>query len=200
FFLPRAIDRISRALNTPGIQLRARDDEHDFAFRRMRFIVCQQFGSIAATKFLKFFCQLTRNAQLPIRHDRTASLKCFNKPVGRFKKKRRLLAFSCHPQFALASAAFHRKKSTERESLGGKSGTNQSREDGRWTGHNRKRQFTIDAFANKAQSWIGKTRHASVCYQGNVVASGKALDQLSRTRRFIVFVVADKGLFDLEMF
>src|SRR5262245_56675564 len=166
----------------------------------MRFIVCKQFGSIAAAEFLKFFCQFTRNAQLPVRHDCTASVKCFNKPVGRFKKKRRLLAFSCYPQFALASAAFHRKKSTERESLGGKSGTDQSREDGRWAGHNRKRQFAINAFANKAQPWIGKTRRASVCNQGNVFPSGKALDQLSRTRRFIVLVVADKGLFDLEMF
>src|SRR5713101_10124164 len=95
----------------------------------MCLVVCKQFGSRAATKFLKFFRQLTRDAQLPFRHNGTASLKCFKKPVRRFKKKRRLLAFSCDPQFALASAAFHRKKSTEREFLGRKSGTEQSRGD-----------------------------------------------------------------------
>src|SRR5213080_3279925 len=111
------------------IKLRARDEEHDFAFRRMRLVVCKEFCSRSATEFLKFFRQLTCNAQLPFRHNGTPSLKCFKKPVRRFKKKRRLLAFSCHPQFALALAAFHRKKSTEREFVRGKSGTGQSRED-----------------------------------------------------------------------
>src|SRR6516165_5111058 len=100
----------------------------------MCLIVCKQFGSGAATEFLKFFCQLTCDAQLPLRHDAAASLKCFKKPVRRFKKKRRFLGFSCYPQFPLALAALHRKKSTERESLGGKSGTEQSREDGRCSG------------------------------------------------------------------
>src|SRR5512132_2367806 len=110
-------------------QLHARDDEHDFAFSRMCLIVCTQFGSSAATEFLKFFCQLACDAQLPFRHNGTASLKCFKKPVRRFKKKRRPTAFNCYPQFALASAAFHRKKSTEREFLARKSGTEQSRGD-----------------------------------------------------------------------
>ena len=41
---------------------RAGDDEHDFAFRRMCFVVCKQFGSSAATELLKFLCQLTRYA------------------------------------------------------------------------------------------------------------------------------------------
>src|SRR5207245_10415138 len=95
--------------------LRARDEEHDFAFCRVYLIVCKQFGSSAATEFLKLFCQLACDAQLPIRHDGTASLKCFKKPVRRFKKKRRLLTFSCSPQFVLALAAFHRKKSTEQK-------------------------------------------------------------------------------------
>src|SRR6478672_11557030 len=92
----------------------------------MRLIVCQQFGSSAATEFLKLFCQLTRDAELPLRHDGSAGMKCFKKPVRRFKKKRRFLAFGCCPQFALALAAFQRKKSTEGEFLGRKSGTEQS--------------------------------------------------------------------------
>src|SRR6266536_1426643 len=163
----------------------------------MCFVVCKQFGSSAATEFLKFFRQLACDAQLPFRHYGNASLKCFKKPVRRFKKKRRLLAFSCYPQFALASAAFHRKKSTEREFLGRKSGTDQSDRNRRGSGDNRKRQVATDAFANKAQPWIGKTRRASVCNQRDVFASGKALDQFSRARRFIMFVVADKRLFDL---
>ena len=179
---------------------RAGDDEHDFAFRRMCLIVSKQFGSSAATELFKFLCHLTCNAQLALGDNDTASAKRFKKPIRRFKKKRRLLAFSCYPQFALASAAFHRKKSTERESVGSKSGTKQSRRDRRWAGDNRKWQFAINAFPNKAQPWIGKTRRASVCNQRNVFASTKALDQLSRARRFIMFVVADKGLFDLEMF
>src|SRR6188474_602968 len=93
--------------------LRAGDEEHDFAFRRTCLIVCKQFGSSAATEFFEFFCQLTCDAQLPVRHHRIAGVKCFKKPVRRFKKKRGLLAVSCYPQFALASAAFHRKKSSE---------------------------------------------------------------------------------------
>jgi hypothetical protein len=97
-------------------------------------------------------------------------------------------------------AAFHRKKSTERELFGGKSRTEQSHEDRRWSWDNRKRQFANDAFANDAQPWIGKSRCPSVCNQCNVLASGKALDQLSRAGRFIMLVVADKGLFDSEMF
>ena len=115
------------SLNTMAIQLHAGDDEHDFAFRRMCLIVSKQFGSSAATELFKFLCQLTCDAQLALRDDDTASVKRFKKPIRRFKKKRRLLAFSCYPQFALASAAFHRKKSTEREFLGRKSGTEQTR-------------------------------------------------------------------------
>src|SRR4029077_5934324 len=113
----RAIDRMNLGAGwtTRATQLHTRDEKHDFAFHRMCLIVCKQFGSSAAAEFLKFFCQLTCDAQLPFRHNGTASLKCFKKPVRRFKKKRRLIAFSCYPQFALASAAFHRKKSTERE-------------------------------------------------------------------------------------
>src|SRR4029077_1866180 len=173
----------------------AGDDEHDFAFGRVCLIVCKQFGSSAATEFLKFFCQLTCDAQLPFRHNGTASLKCFKKPVRRLKKKRRLIAFSCYPQFALASAAFHRKKSTKREFLGRKSGTEQSDQNRRWSGDDCKRQFAINAFANEAQPWIRKSRCSSICNQRNVFASGKAVDQLSRSRRFIMFVVADQGLF-----
>src|SRR6516225_4395402 len=109
------------------MQLPARHDQHDFAFRRMRLIVYKQFGSNAATEFLKFFCQLTCDAQLPLRHDAAARLEGFNEPVRRFKKNRRLLAFNCNSQFALALAAFNRNKSTERELLGRKSRTEQSR-------------------------------------------------------------------------
>src|SRR4029450_7353975 len=122
--------------------------------------------------------QLTCDAQLPVRHDGIASPKRFKKPVRRFKKKRRLLAFSCYPQFALASAAFHRKESTEREFLGRKSGTEQSDQNRRGSGDNRKRQVATDAFANEAQPWIRKSRCPSVCNQRNVFALGKALDQL----------------------
>src|SRR5204863_1099107 len=146
----------------------------------MCFIVRKEVGSSAATEFLKFFCQLTCDTQLPVGHDGIASLKCFKKPVRRFKKKRRLLAFSCYPQFALASAAFHRKKSAERKFLGRKSGTEQSGDNRRWSRKNRKWQFATDAFANETQPGIGKTRHAGVCNQRDVFTPGKALDQLSR--------------------
>src|SRR5246127_2526363 len=166
----------------------------------MFLIVSKQFGSSAATEFLKFLCQLTCDAQLPVRHDGSARLKGFKKPVRRFKKKCRLLAFSRYPQFAFALAVFHRKKSTERESVGGKSRTEQSREDGRWSWDNRKREFATDAFANEAHSWIRKSRGPSVGNQRNTFTSAKALDQLSGARRFIMFMVADKGLFDSEMF
>src|SRR6266404_9464317 len=115
----------------------------------MCLVVCKQFGSSAATEFLKFLRQLTCNAQLPFRHNGTASLKCFKKPVRRFKKKRRLVAFSCYPQFALASAAFHRKKSAERKLLGRKPGTDQRDQNRRWSGHDRKQKFATDAFANQ---------------------------------------------------
>src|SRR4051794_33921418 len=127
-------------LNTPAIQLHASDDEHDFAFRRMCLIVCKQFASSAATELFEFLRQLTCNAQLPARHDGTAGVKRFKKPVRRFKKKHRLLAFGCYPQFALASAAFHRKKSAERKFLGRKSGTEQSGDNRRWSRKNRKWQ------------------------------------------------------------
>ena len=36
--------------------LRSRNNEHDLAFHRMCLVVCKQFGSVAATEFLKFFC------------------------------------------------------------------------------------------------------------------------------------------------
>jgi hypothetical protein len=71
------------------------DYEHNFTFQWMCLVVCEQFGSSAPTKFLKLFCQLTSDAQLPVRHDGTASLKCFKQTVGRFKKKCRFFAFAC---------------------------------------------------------------------------------------------------------
>src|SRR4029078_13463627 len=120
----------------------------------MGLIVGKQFCSSAATEFLKFLCQLTRNAQLPVRHNATASLKCFEKPVRRLEKECRLLVFGRDPQFALASTAFHRKKSTEREFLGRKSRTEQSHHNRRRSGDDRERQFATDAFANKAHPWI----------------------------------------------
>src|SRR5882762_10144709 len=101
------------ALTTPGIQLSAGDDEHDFAFRRMCLIVWKQFGSSAATEFFEFLCQLTCDAQLALRDDDTASVKRFKKPIRRFKKKRGHVAFSCCAHFAVASAAFHRVKAAE---------------------------------------------------------------------------------------
>ena len=36
------------SLNTPAIQLCARNDEHDFAFRRMCLVMCKQFNGGAA--------------------------------------------------------------------------------------------------------------------------------------------------------
>src|SRR4029077_7046372 len=104
-------------------------------------IVSKQFGSSAATELFKFLCHLTCNAQLALRDNDTASAKRFKKPIRIFKKKRLLIAFSCYPQFALGSAAFHRKKSPERECLVRKSGTEQSRQDRRWAGDNCKWQF-----------------------------------------------------------
>ena len=142
----------------------------------MRLIVCPQFGSSAATEFFKFFCQLARDAEMPLRHDATASLKCLKKPVRRFKKKRRLLAFSCCPQFAFALAAFHGKKSTEGEFLGRKSGTEQSDQNRRGSGDDRKRQLAIDALANEAHPWIRQCGCPGVCDQRDVFASGEAFD------------------------
>src|ERR1043166_257922 len=112
-----------QGLQTRAIGLRSRDDYHNFAFRRMRLVVCMELGSRTPAEFLKFFCQLACDTELPIWHNAIASLKRFKKPVRRFKKKRCLLALSRYPQFALALAAFHRKESTKGELVIGKSRT-----------------------------------------------------------------------------
>src|SRR4030095_16962466 len=52
-FVPNIDEKFIGSL-TLGEPLRSRDDEHNFAFHLMRLIVCQQFGSTAATEFLKF--------------------------------------------------------------------------------------------------------------------------------------------------
>ena len=70
----------ARGIRLPAIWLALRhagDDEHDFAFRRMCLIVCKQFGSSAATELFKFLCQLTCDAQLPLRDNGTASAEAF---------------------------------------------------------------------------------------------------------------------------
>ena len=56
-----AFIRLRRAkLLLPG------NHEHDFASWTMRLIVCQEFGSGAATEFLEFLCQFACNAKLAL--------------------------------------------------------------------------------------------------------------------------------------
>src|SRR5215471_7499937 len=95
--------------------------EHDFASWTMRLIVCQEFGSGAATEFLEFLRQFACNAKLALWHDIEASGKRFHQPIRRFKEYYSFFAFGRCPQFALALTAFQWKKSTERKFLGRKS-------------------------------------------------------------------------------
>ncbi len=121
-----------------------RDHEHDFASWAMCLIMSQQFGSGAATEFLEFLCQFACNAKLALWHGVEASGKRFHQPIRRFKKYCSFFAVSRFTQFTLASAAFHRKKSTERKFLSRKSGPEQSGQDRRRPGNDRERQFAID--------------------------------------------------------
>ena len=45
-----------------------RDHEHDLAFGRMGFVMCEELAGGAAAEFLEFLCQLPGDAKLPIRH------------------------------------------------------------------------------------------------------------------------------------
>jgi hypothetical protein len=83
----------------------------------MRLIIRQEFDRRAATEFLELLRQLSRNAKLPLWHGLAASGERFDKPVRRFKKYCGFCAFGRCPQFALALAALHGKKSTERKFL-----------------------------------------------------------------------------------
>ena len=71
---------------TPAQLLRARDQEHDLAFRRMRGVMCEKVRRRAAAEFLKCFCQLARDAKLPVWHNLDASLKRFYEPIRRFEE------------------------------------------------------------------------------------------------------------------
>jgi hypothetical protein len=56
--------------------LRRGNHEYDLAFRRVGLVMRKKFTGGAAPKFFELFCQLSRYAKLPIRHDINASGKC----------------------------------------------------------------------------------------------------------------------------
>src|SRR6476620_3428922 len=99
------------------------DHHHDFAFRGMGLVMCEELAGGAAAELLKFFCQLSGDAKLPIRHHIRAGGESFGESLRRLKKNDGLIAFPCCSQLALALPTFNRKKSAKRKFVCRESGT-----------------------------------------------------------------------------
>jgi len=64
------------AFHRNALQLRG-DHEDYLALRRMDLVMCEELAGSAAAVLLEFFCKLSRNAKLPIRHHINARGECF---------------------------------------------------------------------------------------------------------------------------
>jgi hypothetical protein len=73
----------------------------------------KKFAGGATPKFFKSFCQLSRNAKLPIRHDIGTNGKCLPYPIRRFEKEYCFGTIGGRSQFSLALSTFDGKKSPE---------------------------------------------------------------------------------------
>lgn len=73
FCRDRQTDRVA-ALRSPRRHIAPRcplapgNHEHDLAFRRMSFVMCEKLAGNPAAEFLEFLCQLSRDAKFPIWH------------------------------------------------------------------------------------------------------------------------------------
>src|SRR5262249_4876529 len=102
--------------------LRTGNDNYDLAFRRLTLVMRKEFTCGAAPKFLEFFCQLSCNTKLPIRHNIDAGGKRFGQTIKQLKKDNCLAGISGSPQLAFALSTFDRKKSAKAKFFGGKAG------------------------------------------------------------------------------
>src|SRR6266446_444763 len=91
------------------------DQQHDFAFWRMGFIVREKFGRCTAAEFFEFLGELARNAELPTRKNVDAGGERFRQAIGRFEINGCFLARGRGAQLALALATLHRKKTAKKE-------------------------------------------------------------------------------------
>jgi hypothetical protein len=61
------------------------------------------------------------------------------------------------------------------------------------------RQVALDAFSDQARTGIRKTGHPGVCDQRDILAGRQSFRELFRTHRFIMFMIANEWLSNLEM-
>src|SRR6266542_4342849 len=67
---------VAAATHRSAMSLPPRDQQHDLAFRRMGLVMCEELTGTATAELLEFFCQLSGDAKLPIRHHTNAGGKC----------------------------------------------------------------------------------------------------------------------------
>jgi hypothetical protein len=125
------------------------NDEHDLALRPVSFVMREEFIGGTAPKFFESFCELSRNAKLPIRYNIDAGGKRFGQSIRRLEKDYCFAGFSGCSQFALALPCLYGQKSPERKFFGRKTGPHESGHNRRWSRDDRERKFSLNAFANE---------------------------------------------------
>jgi hypothetical protein len=70
------LNNFRRSIPQPTQLLRRRNHENDLAFRCVGLVIRKKFTGGTVPKFFEFFCEFSRDAKLPIRHDIDAGAEC----------------------------------------------------------------------------------------------------------------------------
>jgi hypothetical protein len=151
--------------------------------------------SILLVGFRQFAC----DAKRAFRKVRRTSGESLQQTMRRLEKEGRSLALSSSAQLALATSTFHRQKTAEIKWLRWKSAADQRREDCARTRHDGEREATLAAGAQQTMPGITHAWQPGIRDDRDLSPGGQLLDQFRCPSRFVVLMIADERLADLEV-
>jgi hypothetical protein len=139
---------------SPKALLLAPDDQRNLSFRRMCYVVRQDFARRTAPILFKMFCQFSRDTDFSSWISLTQNFERSNQAMGRFEVNRCTIAVQRGLKLALALTALDRQETAKEKTIGSKSRTDKGSEHSGRPRDNFEHEIVFDAGAYQSIAGI----------------------------------------------
>jgi hypothetical protein len=175
------------------------DEQCDFAFGGALFERSEKFGKLAAAEFFVELGDFAGDAGGAVAENFAGVGDAFGDAMRGFVKNDGAVLDAQALEDAAAFAGAVRQKTHEQKFFVGQAAGREGGEECGWSGHRNDRDMVPQTKSDKAMSGIGDQRHASVADESDFRALLERDKKFRRAGQFIVLVVADERLANLEV-